>query len=85
MSKLTTALPKESKENLQRTVKRLGGRLGPDAVLILILERMCAWHVMIGDFDAAIEISKTLIGMVQESPKSYDRIERLFPTTKDLS
>ena len=83
--KIDKDIPPEMQARIMEIMTKSGNCLTADAVLILLLERMCAWHVMIGDLDAAESIAKTIMNAIPKAPDDFTKLDLVFPTTKDLS
>lgn len=90
MSDTATAAPKREMTEEEKAVhwrltkigKKLAG-LPPEAVYMLILERMCATYVFAGRDEAAKQLAEIVFHQNAKHPEAAEALERLIPITKD--
>lgn len=76
-------LDAESRARFAKINRKIGGKLSPEAIATLLCERLVVLYVMAGKFDVAQDIATTVAAMTAAHPDKIEKLERLFPTTKD--
>lgn len=77
---LLQEISQNMKTSLRNTKEKINYTLSEEAIALLTHERRCAYLLMIGETNAAMQEAYMLSGNIELAPEHYNSIDNLFPT-----